>query len=221
MSILDDYLSGGPVRLPGGGAHHSCLAAAVRDARRITGRDEATGDVVRGGETGTWLGLVGYLTVLDQLGSAVASDKKLRFNGESSRSTVTGRFLRTLDQFSTIDLEDAQAIWALRNSLVHDFSLTCVQASDFDDQGQLRGNRRPYVRAFALTRGGGRLVNHPRVSWDGKYPVQTPPTTVDIEAVGDLVEHVISQVLLAHDAGRLVANIGEAEFADRYFMTVR
>ena len=53
------------------GKRMSSFWAALRDARCATGRNVETGTVVDEAKTGSWLGAIGYLMLLDQIGTAV------------------------------------------------------------------------------------------------------------------------------------------------------
>jgi hypothetical protein len=50
----------------------STFSAAVWDARRATGRDVTTGSLDRENRTSGWLGTLGYLILLDQIGGCFA-----------------------------------------------------------------------------------------------------------------------------------------------------
>jgi len=69
MSLLDDYLNH-TTDAPG---RHSTLSLALWDCRRTTGRDERTGQFTDpdAPHALTWLAALGYLCVLDQLGSVI------------------------------------------------------------------------------------------------------------------------------------------------------
>src|SRR5437016_5185759 len=69
VTALDEYLT-----LHGQGADGnvwSCFAAALHDARKASGRNEDTAEVVDPASQGNWLGAIGYLCMFDQLGTTV------------------------------------------------------------------------------------------------------------------------------------------------------
>lgn len=94
----------------------SCIAAALREARALVGRDPATGMVERKGNELTWAGALVYLIYCEQIGTC--------FRPSSHAHKRTAEPLRdALVWFGGFDAHDAKALDALRNRLAHDYTL--------------------------------------------------------------------------------------------------
>jgi hypothetical protein len=133
----------GPIEL------RSSLEASLRNCRDATHRD-ANGNVPPGADAGSWLGAIGYLALLDQIGGAV-------INLHPSRKPSGGSCVeRALAHFTDVTGDEAICLYALRNSLAHDFSLVNVPPATM---GALR--RRKLTRLFTLTRGAPELIQWP------------------------------------------------------------
>jgi hypothetical protein len=103
-------------RSTNGLTYKSSLIALLADARGAAQRDQTTGDVVVGSESTSWLGAVGYLILLDQIGKC--------FKPLDNPATDAEPIIRALRNFSTIqDNPTLQALYALRNALAHDYAL--------------------------------------------------------------------------------------------------
>lgn len=101
-------------------------------------------------QTGSWLGAIGYLLLLDQIGTAVEPAGAAR----SQRVSI----LRALEWWSPgVTEKGRKAIHALRCALGHDYSLFNTNSNDFDLQHE-----------FRLHRGKGHLVQLPADPWQGK-----------------------------------------------------
>jgi hypothetical protein len=185
---LDLYLCPSGIRV-------SCFHAALRDARGVTGRDLGTGQCVdEPDRSGNWLGAIGYLLLLDQLGTAVRPAAVV--GGDS------GSIIRALEWFAPgVTGVGRKAIYALRNALAHDYSL--FNKNDKDPELQ---------HEFALHRGAGRLVQIPPRPWLGDYTQLHDPTLISLRRLGDTVELVAAEVISAHQQGALA--IGDDLSAD-------
>jgi hypothetical protein len=177
-AALSEYLSPTPPRI-------SSFVAALRDARQATGRDLNTGAVLDETQTGSWLGAIGYLLLLDQIGTAVEPASA------GNRQQVS--ILRALEWWSPgVTEKGRKAIYALRCALAHDYSLFNPNSRDPDLQHE-----------FRLHRGKGHLVQLPAHSWQGNYSGLQDPTTVSLAVLGDRVEQVVLEVVAAHSRGEL------------------
>lgn len=208
MPILADYVSPTPVA----GAW-SCFTAALRDARRVSGRDEATGQVVAQQYLGSWAGAVSYLCLFDQLGTAVQCAPEPA--GFAARVQALGGserdFRSTLYRFSDVTDQDAATLWALRNALAHNFSLVNVP---------LNQNRADLRHRFVLHVGGNQLVHYPNVPWDGQFPGQGGQTAVSVSLLGEVGETVATRLCAAQAAGNLTTTLTPAAFRARFFFAV-
>ncbi len=211
--VLTRYL-GPPDVVDHGGTQlvrESSLHAALRDCRPLQGRDVATGMLAAGDGAPSWIGAIGYLCVVDQLSSAV------RHASPTSRSRTEADApdnYRVLYDFTDLDSGSIEALYGLRCSLAHDYSLA---------------NRKPGIPArqhvFHLTGDPGEVANLPTsedLRWTGEWAESDTafePTEVSLRAVGDLVEEVVGTVRAEHRAGNVQIALlgGRAEMDRRYF----
>lgn len=162
--------------------HHSTLESGLRDARVTMDHGKAL-----------WLATLGYLVVFELLGRSVARPKT-RY---PHRSQANQRFEAGIREFSGRRVSDQirAALWSLRCGLAHEVALRSQQRHVF----QMRQD--------------GPLVLHPRRPWDGTLADaarQSGKTQVNVRAVGDLAEDVVSKVRDLHQAGRLVLAPGRS-----------
>ncbi len=218
--VLDHYLSCYPPAATGTGpvVRKSTLTAALDDARTATSRDGSGTcrfDAGADGDTsGSWLGAIGYLMVLDQLGSAVK-------HRSSSATDVKRSFERTLHDFPG-DLKQLvpdsdehdkvrHKLYGLRCALAHDFSLTNDCGADD-----------PRTALFRLDR-DTRLIQlpEPQSAWKGHGHPANPgaETRISLRALGDLVESVVRQICTLHTTGDVEIALagGAAEMELRCF----
>lgn len=203
--LLTDYLKLPPPDDPTRVSKCSCLGLALRDARRVTGRDDL-GAIRRPEDVGTWAGAIVYLCVLDQLGSAVRREG-LDSEREGRLREKQNSFKRCLVQFSQLGDDEINALWALRNAFAHNFSLVSKDV-------RLRGT----WHLFSLSVAGAQLVRLPPHRWDGTIGDVAATTIVSLVGVGDLAEAVCRDVRIAHEAGQLRLALSDEEFRLRYFL---
>ena len=185
----------------------SCFVAALRDARYTTGRDLDTGVMVEPEQPALWLGALGYLAFLDQVGSAVRRDGWKRPLDMKCIEAALAQFAPHVTE------PERQALYALRCAFAHDYGLM----NPVDNQRK----RTAYQHAFELRETGGPLVTFPDRRWKGHIADPgTPspdPTVVNLSALGDTAEHVAADVLAAHAAGVLrTATEDPVELERRY-----
>src|SRR3954467_15732365 len=92
--------------------YFSGFCGALKDARKMTGRNTETGDKDGSnsfGHLGSWLGTIGYLSLLDQIGGCF---KKV--SGATVDSNKSG-IIKALKNFSGFNDNEIDAIYALRN----------------------------------------------------------------------------------------------------------
>jgi len=214
MTVLDDYLTAGAQ----GGLQNvwSCFDAALRDARKATGRNQDTGSVEDPVAGGYWLGAVGYLCLFDQLGTTI----ELRTPGASLHTRITAlppsgserAFRKTLYQFSDLNDRATATLWALRNSLAHNYSLVHIPRNP---------SRTELRHRFRLRVGGEVLVSYPRQVWDGRFPGNGMHTFVSLTRLSDVGETVALRVRQAHSKGAIASNLSDDELRGRYFLAIR
>ena len=179
----------------------STFWAALRDARRASGRDQQSGKAVDRAQLGSWLGGIGYLCLLDQIGSLV----RPRSSTVGATDGSGNSFNRALQHWTSCGPEECDALYALRCSFAHDFGL------------MNRGPKPRLRHAFAISEKGP-LVSLPQQRWDGQYPApMSAATVVNLTEVGRLVEQVHFNVQQAHSASALEIAVagGPAELMQR------
>ena len=180
----------------------SGFAAGLRDARKTTGRDQGTGVKIDKGLHGSWIGTIGYMALLDQIGSCFKPKGVAIVN----ENTIT----KALAYFSVLPRPEIDALYALRCAFAHDYSLYNVNSKNLSLQHQ-----------FAVGVGGAmKVVGLPTTPWDGDYNHKSPinRTIVNLEAFGDLIEGIVTRLIAlakAQDLEVVLAG-GSDELLDRY-----
>jgi hypothetical protein len=116
-----------------GHAFISSFWMAVGNAREATGRDLGTGAVKDEPSTGSWIGAIGYMVLLDQIGTSLKPSTVPRVTDQA--------IICALKHWTSLDDDSIEALYALRNALAHDYSLF--------NQNKANDKRR---RLFALDR---------------------------------------------------------------------
>jgi hypothetical protein len=191
---------GGPVEFV------SSYHAALRDARATTGRNLDTGAVEHPQHVATWLGAIGYLAFLDQVGTALMRKRP-------GREAKGNSFERCLRDFAppSLSARDRQALYALRCSLAHDYSLFNL------GRGRSASNLRFRFALHADT--GGPLVTHARRRWTGDFvgpQRQSTETRVNLLHLGKLAEACHHNIQHGWSTGRVVARVKPSELLVRY-----
>ncbi len=179
----------------------SGFVAALGDARLVTGRD-TTGKKTDESKHGCWLGAIGYMALLDQIGNCF---KPVYVSPESGNS-----IRKALRYFTTLPDAEIDALYALRCAFAHDFSLY-----------NINHNTPSLTHRFQVGVGGAmKAVLLPMVRWDGDYSNRTVNnvTTVNLEGFGDLVENICRQLSDLADKGELEVVLcgGSDELLQRY-----
>jgi hypothetical protein len=187
-------------------AYISSFWAAVRDARQATKRDMGTGAVTDEPSTGSWIGAIGYMALLDQIGSSLKP--------AGVRPAAGAAIVCALTYWTTLDAASIDALYALRCALAHDYSLFNKNA------------RNPSLQhLFALDRRAtGDVVRLPARPWGGDYEHRDDDmrTWVSLRLLGDLAEEVVAAVVAAHAAKNIEIILpgGANELAARYSIVV-
>jgi hypothetical protein len=188
----------------------STLSRAVGDAREATGRDAATGVVVDEARSMNWLGTLGYLVLLDQLGQC--------FEPKSPGRALSDKhpFVAAIMLFApaTTDRE-ILALYALRCAFAHEFGLTNRNDNEPDKMH----------RFLVMDEATSPMIEFPEIPWSGKHTDRSRfnQTRVNLRAVGNLVESVVRQVQLLHSQQQLVVRLpgGVAELLNRFALQER
>jgi len=187
--------------------YFSGFVAALRDARKFTKRNQDNGQKLTDdscGDHGSWLGAIGYLSLLDQIGKCFKPRAASTINNENSIS-------KALKYFAThIPDAEVDAIYALRNAFAHDYSLYNINA-----------NRPSYTHHFTVIQSPVHpLVRLPQIQWDGNIANRTQNnlTVINLEALGDTVEQICLSLLQLANNNDLEVTLagGSDELIQRY-----
>jgi hypothetical protein len=170
--------------------YFSSLRGAINDSRKMTGRNIETGakdDSNKFGYLGSWLGTMGYTTILDQIGKCYRPKNKLQL--EKSKNAI----IRALKYFTDLNDKEINALYALRNAFFHDYSL-------FN-----RYNSKYLYHFIVDNNPTNPVVILPKSDWDGELNSinKDNETYVNLQAIGDLVENIYIKLLELSSNGEL------------------
>jgi len=179
----------------------SALIRALNNARRETGRDK-NGLKILGQDHGSWLGAIGYMVILDQIGNCFRPRSRPTFHNFNS-------IQKALRYFTHLGVRRINGMYALRCALAHDYSL-CNYHKDQSLQHR-----------FVVTQGEKPpLVKLPRIPWDGDIfkNERRNVTVVNLEKIGDLVEAVYKRLIELYKRKNLEISLkgGPNELIQRY-----
>jgi len=161
----------------------SCLDAALGDARTASLRDRYTGAPTDERHSTSWLGAVGYLILIDQIGGT------LRLATETE-PPPGNPFRRCLRRFTKLNDEEIETLYGLRCALAHDFGL--FNPPDGEEGPEQRH------RVFTLDPGAPGLIVPPPIAWDGKVVPAPDPrqhgTRVNTKRLAQLVEDIVRKL---------------------------
>lgn len=205
MTPIQIHLKLEGYKLPTGLIAESCLTAAIREARLMTGRNKSTGlpdPENKFGYLGHWSGAMCYITILDQIGKCYRPKTKQVAKGSAIEKTLT--------YFTSLTGDEISAIYALRNAFFHDFSLYNYNSS----------NQKLQHYFTVDNHATNKVVKLPVKPWDGQMNTRTADnnTYINLKTLGDLVE-VIYQKLILHESNNnleLELSGGETELTNRY-----
>jgi hypothetical protein len=193
---------GQPQKTGFGYSYTSSFLACLADARGATGRDVESGDVTDEPRTGHWLGAVGYMVLLDQIGTC------FRPKGVTA-SPARESIIRCLAEWAPgIPPAEREALYALRCALAHDYSLI-----NFSDDPSRR-HRFGLDRRVDLG-----VVRLPTEQWSGEHHDgrRTATTMVSVRAFGDLADAIAVAVRAAAPSQlELILAGGPYELFHRY-----
>jgi hypothetical protein len=186
--------------------YFSGFTAALRDARKFTGRDQNNGKKLteqNPGDLGSWLGAIGYMILLDQIGSC--------FKPKSS-SIIEGNTIRkALKYFKNLPDPEIDAVYALRCAFAHDYSLYNIPNN---------GNTSLTHQFGVCKSSDAPFVTLPQKQWDGNYENknESNKTTINLEALGDNVEQICAQLFDLANKNELEVTLknGSDELLQRY-----
>lgn len=191
----------------------SAYIAAIRDARVATGRDADNGKKINPACHGNWLGAMGYLALLDQIG------KCLKPKFKDGLTSETYAIIKALSNFSDLNEYEKYAIYALRCSFAHDFSLFNIPKNNNKNKDKL-------LLHFVVVDGDtAPLVTFPDPGneWNGELKDKSAKnrTLVNLEKLGDLIEEICRKIREYADLDELEITLdgGANELAYRYFIS--
>jgi hypothetical protein len=170
-----------PQRDRGGISYFSSFIAILRDARKATGRNR-NGVKIKGEPHNNWLGALGYLVLLDQIGNCFKAASKPIESGNKIR--------KALKYFSNCTDSEINSIYALSCSFAHNYSLSNI-FRNCRNKPHILTQRFKVIAVNNLP-----LVIGASSPWKGEYRSNDPRmvTRVNLVALGDLVEEVIKGV---------------------------
>ena len=196
------------------GTFFSGFCGALKDARKMTGRNTETGakdGTNQFGHLGSWLGAIGYLSLLDQIGGCFRNVK--RPLTEKNKSGI----IKALKNFSDLDNNQINAIYSLRNSFAHDYSLQNIDKKE----------REGLTHHFEVNNSPTEpLIILPTEPWKGVLDSKSNinVTKINLQALGDEVEKVVKNLIQLNSNGQIeiILEKGKDELIARYsFVTGR
>jgi hypothetical protein len=209
MNSIKTHLTINGVKTTDGHTIESYLSAALKDARKFTGRLSETGfpnpnNTFR--DLGSWGGAMCYMTILEQIGKCYRPKSKKKVNTDSPIETA-------LTYFSSLNNDEINAVVALRNAFFHDFGLHNKNNSNPKRQHVFTVTNHPTDPVVRL----------PKIQWDGLMNTRKAEntTTINLKALGDLVEGIYKDLISLELNNKLELELtgGEPELFDRYMIT--
>lgn len=185
--------------------YFSAFVAALRDSRKFTKRSQDTGQKRiddNCGDHGSWLGAIGYLSLLDQIGKCFKPRTAPIINGNS--------ISKALKYFTNLSDLEVDAVYALRNAFAHDYSLF-----------NINNNHPTYTHHYTVIQSPTQpFVRLPQNQWDGNHLNRTNSnlTIINLEALGDTVEQICAQLFQLSSNNELEVTLqgGSDELVRRY-----
>jgi hypothetical protein len=197
----------------------STIAMLLKSARENSGCDLNSGVYqfnelnIENVTMGTYLplkysGLISYLIFLEQIGSAL--------NLKDTQGDRDG-IINAITNFSSrpIEIEKAQAIKSLRNSLVHRFGLATERKPKFG---------KPYRFTLNLLSENEDIIILPSHGneWDGEFSRSSSNNSVtEVYLINliELIEGIYQRILVENGQFRVTLRIGQDELMARYTIT--
>lgn len=158
------------------------------------------------------LPIMGMFAVLDILGSAFS----IKGNNLEEKVPIKRCLIYFTDRES-ISLEDIEALYALRNSLVHNASLISIP---------IYNSQKHYY--FRFDSNSEKLITHPENDWDGKYESldtgsEKYTTKINTKLFLTIINSCIERIKNLSEADEIKMNYdkGKREFFYRYFRLIK
>lgn len=189
--LILDYLNFNQPFDFGGQKRHSTLVAALKECRVITKRNCQTSQLdltLKTGYPGNWLGAIGYLIILDQIGSCfknICTENKGKKENSIEFAVKSFAF-----EFMDNDSKKLHALIGLRNAFAHDFNLLNVNQKYISQQH----------RYTVYWNDSNTIVTLPENRWDGivsekNFNRLDDITLVNLFALGNMVESIYCKII--------------------------
>jgi hypothetical protein len=184
--------------------YFSGFSGALIEAREASHRRE-DGTKIPNIKHGSWLGAIGYFSLLEQIGNCFRPQKtKVRVHSHENG------IKKALKYFSSLNQDEIDAIYALRCAFAHDYSLSNIKTLN-----------EKIAHHFKVTEGTATpLIQFPKEAWDGNYEnlKAETTTTINLERFEDLVEDIIQHLIemLKNDQLEIALKGGADELVNRY-----
>jgi hypothetical protein len=145
------------------------------------------------------------MTLLDQIGNCLKPADK-------PQSKYKTGLKRALDYFSDLPETEINALYALRCSFAHDYSLINID-NHYDEKNKHKDklSHRFHVGI------SGKIVSLPHQKWDRDFKNRSNVTYVNLAAFGDLVEQICHKIKKKYQEGKLELSLPIQEFMEKYF----
>ena len=187
----------------------SCFKVALDDARKATCR-QSNGDTQPGINHGSWLGAIGYIVLLDQIGECLKP--------KSKESKYKNKVKKALDYFeSGLNDDEINALYALRCSFAHNYSL--INVDKYFKKADKSKDK--LTHCFHVEVGKAcKIVELPQKRWERDFENISDDeiTYINLEALGDLVENICSKIIDKFQRDELELTVPVEEFLKRYFL---
>lgn len=200
--IIIDFLTLDERKLEKSPKYYSSFCANLEeDTRLITGRINRNV-----GSSGSWLGLCGYLILMDMIGDNLITKNTTEKNDYPN-------FVRGLVLFGNLAELEACALYALRCSLLHGYGLVNYHYQD---------NKRHFFRLSQEN--NAQMIVLPEEKWDGNLEnmKNNNVTIVNIDLVGGFVEKIIAELKEMANKNELKIALtgGKDEMIKKYFLKI-
>lgn len=189
-------------------SYYSCLGHALKEARRLTRRNEETGELENIEGSHIWLGAIAYLMILDQIGEC--------YNTSKTIPTVESSFRKAIHYFSGLTQSDSKILYGLRGSLVHNYSLVSRYLN--------RKGKWDYCYVFELAADNdSELIKQAQEEWDcevSHIDRDKHSTRINLKKIGDLVEEIYKKICGLHGLGELEINMSPEDLLKCFTFTV-
>lgn len=187
----------------------SSFGELLEIARKLTGRYPTNGAKIVSENRSSWLGVLAYLILLDQIGGCFKPKTEALLHNKNEVQKALYYFSNGLNS------KEVDAIYALRCCLAHDFNLCNINDKNLS-----------LTHHFSISYGSQeRVIKLPKISWDGNYENRTDDnrTFIDVEQLCNLIESALCKLFALRDQNQLdcILHGGTDELLQRYGMFAR